>query len=59
MPHPPKKARTQQDAVNIDIPEGTGHVILPGGEIVPATKAVVVPRYNGMIKDAYPILETP
>jgi len=59
VPHPPKKAQTQQDAVNIDIPEGTGQVILPGGEIVPTTKAVVVPRYNGMIKDAYPILETP
>ncbi|MCP2265840.1 Pretoxin HINT domain-containing protein [Promicromonospora thailandica] len=59
IPHPPKKAQTQQDAVTIDIPEGTGQVILPGGEIVPATKAVVVPRYNGMIKDAYPILETP
>jgi hypothetical protein len=59
VPHPPKKAQTQQDAVTIDIPEGTGQVILPGGEIVPTTKAVVVPRYNGMIKDAYPILEIP
>lgn len=39
----------------VSIPKGLGQVITPAGEIVPATKAIVVPSSTG-IKTAYPIL---
>ena len=41
----------------IDIPEGVGQVITPTGEIIPATKACVVPSPAGKIRTAYPIIE--
>jgi hypothetical protein len=39
----------------VDIPSGLGQVIKPNGEIVQATKAIVVPFKSG-IRTAYPIL---
>ncbi|MGB8451369.1 MAG: hypothetical protein WCD89_03465, partial [Anaerocolumna sp.] len=43
-----------KEPTTVSIPEGLGQVITQTGEIVPATKAVVVPSASG-IKTAYPI----
>jgi len=43
------------EVTEIDIPEGFGHVITPQGEIVPATRARVIPSRSGKIKTAFPI----
>ncbi len=43
-----------KEPTTISIPQGLGQVITPTGEIVPATKAIVVPSATG-IKTAYPI----
>ena len=40
----------------IPIPEGLGRVIMPNGSIVPARHALVVPKANGGIETAYPVL---
>ncbi|MFC0437396.1 LamG-like jellyroll fold domain-containing protein [Kutzneria buriramensis] len=40
----------------IDIPEGLGQVVRPDGTIVPASRAVIVPRKpGGVYKTAYPV----
>lgn len=44
-----------KETTTVSIPEGLGQVITPTGEIVPATKVIVVPSATG-IKTAYPIL---
>ena len=44
-----------KEPTTVSIPEGIGQVITPTGEIVTATKAIVVPSATG-IKTAYPIL---
>ena len=43
-----------KEPTTVSIPNGLGQVITPTGEIIPATKAIVVPSANG-IKTAYPI----
>lgn len=39
----------------ISIPEGLGQVIRADGTIVPATRARVIPRRDGVIKTAFPV----
>ncbi|SFR69527.1 RHS repeat-associated core domain-containing protein [Anaeromicropila populeti] len=43
------------EPITVSIPKGLGQVITPTGNIVPATKAIVVPSATG-IKTAFPIL---
>ncbi|THF72490.1 polymorphic toxin-type HINT domain-containing protein, partial [Cohnella fermenti] len=45
---------TLTEATTFDLPAGMGQVITPTGEIVPATKVIIVPSATG-VKTAYPI----
>jgi len=42
------------EVTTLDLPAGMGQVITPTGEIIDATKVIVVPSASG-IKTAYPI----